>query len=110
MDKRASGPLKKAIDSAIANAVNNFKAEKEILSIKDIIVNEGVSMKRYHYAARGRIRPYKKRTSHIHVVLTDNKKSEVRSTSSGQAQNPKLETNLESRNVQEKTEQKGDSK
>lgn len=71
MNKRAAGPIKKAIDSAISNAVNNFKAQKESLTIKDIIVTEGMRMKRYHFAARGRVRPYKKRTSHIRVVLSD---------------------------------------
>ena len=29
-------------------------------------------LKRYHFAARGRTRPYKRRTSHIRVILTDN--------------------------------------
>lgn len=72
MGKRAAGPIKKAVDSAVANAVNNFKADKTALSIKDIIVGEGVSMKRYHFAGRGRTRPYKKRTSHIKVILSDN--------------------------------------
>ena len=72
MNKRAALPIRKAIDSAIANAVNNFKADKTNLTIRDVIVSEGASMKRYHFAARGRTRPYKRRTSHIRVVLADN--------------------------------------
>ena len=72
MPKRAANPVKKAIDSAIANAVNNFKVNREALSIRDIIVNEGMRLKRYHFAARGRTRPYKRRMSHIRVILTDN--------------------------------------
>lgn len=79
MNKRAAIPIRKAIDSAIANAVNNFKADKTNLTIRDVIVSEGVSMKRYHFAARGRTRPYKRRTSHIRVILSDNIKSEARS-------------------------------
>lgn len=71
MNKRASNPLKKAIDAAVANAVNNFKADKASLSIKDIMITEGLAMKRFHFAARGRVRPYKRRSSHITVVLTD---------------------------------------
>ena len=73
MPKRAALPVQKAIDSAIANAVNNFKVNREALSIRDIIVDEGARLKRYHFAARGRVRPYKRRTSHIRVILTDNK-------------------------------------
>ena len=72
MSKRAAQPVKKAIDSAIANAVNNFKVNREALVIRDIIVDEGARLKRYHFAARGRVRPYKRRTSHIRVILTDN--------------------------------------
>src|SRR5690242_13300754 len=59
-NKRAATPIKKTIESAIANAVNNFKADRTGLAIKTIMVNEGITYKRYHYAARGRIRPYKK--------------------------------------------------
>ena len=73
MNKRAADPIKKAIDSAVANATNNFSAKKEDLSIRDIIIGEGVSMKRFHFAGRGRTRPYKRRTSQIRVILADSK-------------------------------------
>lgn len=69
MHKRAAIPLRKTLESAVANAVNNHKAEKSALSIKEIMVNEGIRYKRYHFAGRGRMRPYKKRTSHIRIVL-----------------------------------------
>ncbi|HVZ12566.1 MAG TPA: 50S ribosomal protein L22 [Patescibacteria group bacterium] len=73
MNKRAAGPIKKALDSAVANATNNFQAKKDELTIKDIIVDGGVGMKRFHFAGRGRTRPYKRRTSHIRVILADGK-------------------------------------
>lgn len=78
LNKRAASPIKKVIDSAIANATNNFKVNREILEIKDIIVTEGTALKRYHFAARGRTRPYKRRGSHVRVILTDNVKQEAR--------------------------------
>ena len=102
MNKRAALPIKKTIDSAIANAVNNFKADKTSLTIRDIIVSEGVSMKRYHFAARGRVRPYKRRTSHIRVVLTDNIKSEAR--------NPKSETSSNKTEIQNVKNEKEESR
>jgi large subunit ribosomal protein L22 len=71
LNMRAATPIKKTVESAIANAVNNAKVAKDNLMVKEITVNEGILYKRYHYAARGRIRPYKKRTSHIRVVLTE---------------------------------------
>lgn len=68
---RGAGPIEKVIKSAIANAVNNTKAVKENLVIKELYVTEGVTYKRFHFAARGRVHPYKKRTSHITVILED---------------------------------------
>jgi len=70
--KRGAVSLKKALESAMANAVNNGNAKKDDLKIKTINVTEGIKYKRYHYAGRGRTRPYVKRTSHINVVLEDN--------------------------------------
>jgi len=68
---RAAVPIRKALNSAMANATNNFQAKKEDLVISDIIIGEGTSMKRFHFAGRGRSRPYKRRTSHIRVILSD---------------------------------------
>ena len=69
--KRGAVSLKKALASAVANAVNNNNANKDGLKIKSINVTEGIRYKRYHFAGRGRTRPYMKRTSHINVVLED---------------------------------------
>src|SRR3989344_328864 len=64
----ASQPLAKAIKTVIANA-----GSKEGISFKSIEINEGLKAKRYRVgtAGRGRGRPYKKRMSHIKIVLTD---------------------------------------
>lgn len=76
MKKQAAGPILKAIQSAVANASNNFKVKQDDLKIKNILAEEGISYKRHHYAARGRIRPYKRRSSSIKIILSDNKKVE----------------------------------
>lgn len=65
----AASPIKKALMSAIANAVNNGKIDRNTLFISEMFVNEGLSYKRFHFAGRGRTRPYKKRTSHLKVIL-----------------------------------------
>lgn len=67
--KSASLPILKALTSALANATNNFKLAKETLRIKKIEVGEGGAFKRFHPIARGRVHPYKKRMSHIRIVL-----------------------------------------
>lgn len=69
--KRGAISLKKALQSAVANAVNNNNAKKDDLKIKEINVTEGIRYKRYHFAGQGRTRPYMKRTSHINVILED---------------------------------------
>lgn len=69
--KRGAIPMKKTLESAIANAVNNNNAKKDDLVIKAINITEGIAYKRYHFAGRGRTRPYTKKTSHINVVLED---------------------------------------
>lgn len=69
--KRGAVSLKKALESAIANAVNNKSANKDGLKIKTINITEGIRYKRYHFAGRGRTRPYVKRTSHIDVIIED---------------------------------------
>jgi len=69
--KRGAVSLKKALASAVSNAVNNNNVNKEGLKIKSINITEGIRYKRYHFAGRGRTRPYMKRTSHINVILED---------------------------------------
>lgn len=67
--KRGAYSLLKSLKSAVANAVNNAKLSEEKLFIKAIDVVEGPSYKRFHASTRGRIHPYKKRSSHIRVIL-----------------------------------------
>lgn len=67
--KKAAPLLKKLIESAMANAENNFKQEKNTLHIKEIIVTEGPTYKRRNPISRGRSHPILKRTSHITVIL-----------------------------------------
>lgn len=69
LPKRASLPLKKLLESAVANAQHNFGAERGDLLIKDIRVDKGIVMRRFMPRARGSAAPIKKRTSHIVLVL-----------------------------------------
>ena len=76
MPKRAAVFVKKAIQSASANAVENFKDYKVDggnLFIKEIFVTEGPTLKRFKPRARGRADRVLKRTSHITVLVSDGK-------------------------------------
>jgi len=71
--KRGASVLQKAIKSAVANGVNNKNISEDALFIKLIEITEGPAFKRFHPSTRGRVHPYKKRTSHIRIILTDDK-------------------------------------
>jgi large subunit ribosomal protein L22 len=71
LKKRGATDLEKTIKSAVANAVKNKNLQRENLMIKTIDVLDGSAFKRYHPSTRGRIHPYKKRTSHITIVLSE---------------------------------------
>ncbi len=69
--KRAALPVLKTVQSAIANAGHNANLKKDDLMIVQIEVSEAQALKRYHPSTRGRVHPYKKRASHIKVVLKE---------------------------------------
>jgi large subunit ribosomal protein L22 len=71
--KRAAEPLAKVIGTAIANA-KDLGADEASLSFKEIQVNQGPGLKRWRAGARGRVKPYKRRMSHIRVVLQSKEK------------------------------------
>lgn len=72
-DKRASEHILKLLNSAIANALNNFQ-KKEGLYIKKIFVDQGPTYKRFRPVARGMAHPINKKTSHITIVLDEQNK------------------------------------
>ncbi|SRR5260221_12593235 len=74
--KHGSYVLAKTLQSAIANAVNNAKVSKDNLHISGLEITEGPFLKRFHAGSRGFVRPYKKRTSHIVITLSETKKEE----------------------------------
>jgi large subunit ribosomal protein L22 len=79
--KKGAKILYKVLHSAIANAENNFKQDKDSLIVKEIVVTEGPTMKRSVPVSRGRVHPILKRTSHITVqvgVSEEKAKSEVK--------------------------------
>src|SRR3989338_2238412 len=62
-NKRETGPIVKPIRSEVANAEKNHGAGGEHLTVSDIRVDKGVTMKRWMPKAFGRATPINKRTS-----------------------------------------------
>ena len=67
--KRAALPVKKAIESAKANASNNHGLDAKTLVISTISVTAGTRLKRFKPASRGRALPFQKRSSNILVEV-----------------------------------------
>ena len=71
MPLKAAGIIYKTLQSAIANAEHNNELDVDKLVVKNIIVDQGASMKRFRPRARGRASRILKRTSHITVIVKD---------------------------------------
>ncbi len=68
-EKKGRHPLMALLDSAVANAANNFKLDADNLVVKEIRVDQGLVMKRFRPVSRGSAHPVKKRTSHVSIIL-----------------------------------------
>jgi len=72
--KAASVPLEKALRSAVSNMLNldgSSKVDPDELFIKEIRVDEGVTLKRFRAAAMGRAVRIRKPTSHILIKVAE---------------------------------------
>jgi large subunit ribosomal protein L22 len=67
--KGSADPMKKLLNQAIANAENTFSLKKEDLFVSKIIVDGGVTLKRWLPRARGRADQILKESSHIILEL-----------------------------------------
>lgn len=69
--KKGAKFLEDVLNSAIANAENNFGLDREKLYVSEAYANEGPQMKRWRPKAKGMANPIIKRTSHIGVVVKE---------------------------------------
>ena len=69
--KRAAVIIKKALESAIANAEHNDGADIDDLRVKKIYVEKATTLRRFSARAKGRGTRISKQTSHIFVTVGD---------------------------------------
>ena len=67
--QKGAAILKKLLDSALANAVENANQDVDSLYIKRIYADQGPTIKRWRPRALGRATRIRKRTSHVTLVL-----------------------------------------
>ena len=68
---KAASIIEGVLNSAIANAENNFGLEKANLVVSEAFANEGTTLKRFRPRAKGSASPINKRTAHITVVVAE---------------------------------------
>jgi len=61
----------KIVKSAASNAENNYAMDTDVLYIKRAVANDARRQRRFRPAPRGRIHRYKRRTSHITIVVDE---------------------------------------
>ncbi|NND65448.1 MAG: 50S ribosomal protein L22 [Gammaproteobacteria bacterium] len=74
--KKAAVLVRKVLESAIANAENNFGADIDELKVSKIYVDGAPTLRRYRARAKGRGTRIIKRNSHITVEVDDGQKEE----------------------------------
>ena len=80
--QKAASIVKKAVESAAANATENHDMIEDDLVVVKIFVDEGPILKRFRPRARGRASKIRKRTSHLTVIVSDGKEEEAKDNGS----------------------------
>ena len=70
-NNKAARLIKKVLDSAIANAINNHKMDEKKLYVSEARVDMAPTMKRIMFDSRGHVGRKDKRTSHIIVTVSE---------------------------------------
>jgi large subunit ribosomal protein L22 len=71
MPQQAARVVSKTIQSALANATENFGLEASDMYITKIFADEGPLRRWRRFGARGRFKPWIRRSSHITVILEE---------------------------------------
>jgi len=74
--KRIAHDIKKTVQSAIANAENNYQYDIDKLYIKEAYAGKSIVLKRFRARAKGRASPIKKPYSNVTIILSENSKAE----------------------------------
>ena len=75
-EKRITKDIRKTINSAVANAENNFQYDIDKLIVKEAYCGKKITMKRFRPRAKGRAAPILKPYSSVTIILAETKKME----------------------------------
>ena len=80
--KRITKDIRKTINSAVANAENNYQYDIDKLIVKEAYCGKKIVMKRFRPRAKGRAAPILKPYSSVTIILSESKKMESHGTKS----------------------------
>ena len=75
-EKRITNDIRKTLNSAVANAENNFQYDIDKLVVKEAYCGKKITMKRFRPRAKGRAAPILKPYSSVTIILSEMKKTE----------------------------------
>ena len=75
-EKRITKDIRKTINSAVANAENNFQSDIDKLIVKEAYCGKKITMKRFRPRAKGRAAPILKPYSSVTIILSESTKME----------------------------------
>ena len=81
-EKRITKDIRKTINSAVANAENNFQYDIDNLIVKEAYCGKKITMKRFRPRAKGRAAPILKPYSSVTIILSEQQKMESYGTKS----------------------------
>ena len=81
-EKRITKDIKKTLNSAVANAENNFQYDIDKLIVKEAYCGKKIMMKRFRPRAKGRAAPILKPWSTVTIILSEAKEMEKHGTKS----------------------------
>ena len=81
-EKRITKDIRKTINSAVANAENNFQYDIDKLIVREAYCGKKIIMKRFRPRAKGRAAPILKPYSSVTIILSEAKKMESHGTKS----------------------------
>ena len=81
-EKRVTNDIRKTLNSAVANAENNFQYDIDKLIVKEAYCGKKIIMKRFRPRAKGRAAPILKPWSTVTIILSEAKQMEKHGTKS----------------------------
>ena len=81
-EKRITRDIRKTLNSAVANAENNFQYDIDKLIVKEAYCGKKIIMKRFRPRAKGRAAPILKPYSSVTIILSEQKKMEIHGSKS----------------------------